>query len=96
MHVAIIRLCLPADVTVGSWMLAFNTTHMDDRRLCMTSCEPPTIAVYDMPKCAGLCDPVKSLPELHASAACSDPAVHADAAELPRIRPIFKFQRREW
>ena len=22
------------DVTVGSWMLAFNVTHLDDRRLC--------------------------------------------------------------
>ena len=25
------------DVTVGSWMLAFNVTHLDDRRLCQVS-----------------------------------------------------------
>lgn len=44
---------LPADVTIGAWMLAFNTTPFDDRRLCETSCTATSIAVYDMPKCAG-------------------------------------------
>lgn len=88
--------CPGADVTVGGWMLAFNTTHMDDRRLCMDHCDPSSIGVYDMPQCAGLCDAVKSLPELYGSPACSDSAVHFDATELPRIRPIFRFQRQHW
>lgn len=35
-----------ADVTVGSWMLAFNVTHFDDRRLCEPACSATSIAVY--------------------------------------------------
>lgn len=34
-----------ADVTVGSWMLAFNVTHFDDRRLCEPACSATSIAV---------------------------------------------------
>lgn len=33
------------DVTVGSWMLAFNVTHFDDRRLCEPACSATSIAV---------------------------------------------------
>lgn len=44
---------LAADVTIGAWMLAFNTTPFDDRRLCETNCSATSLAVYDMPKCAG-------------------------------------------
>ena len=54
------------DVTVGSWMLAFAMRHLDDRRLCETACTDTNVAVYDMPKCAWLCDAAKRLPELHA------------------------------
>jgi galactosylxylosylprotein 3-beta-galactosyltransferase len=54
------------DVTVGSWMLARNVVHLDDRRLCATQCDDTSVAVYDMPQCAGLCDAAKRLPELHA------------------------------
>jgi hypothetical protein len=58
--------CAPhADVTIGSWMLAFNVTHFDDRRLCETHCSDTSVAVYDMPSCAGLCNAVTRLPELH-------------------------------
>ncbi len=42
-----------ADVTIGSWMLAFNTTPYDDRRMCETNCTATSLAVYDMPQCAG-------------------------------------------
>lgn len=58
------------DVTVGSWMLAFNVSHFDDRRMCSPSCEPNAVAVYDFPKCAGLCDSVEALPKLHRDEAC--------------------------
>ncbi len=34
-----------ADVTVGSWMLAFNVTHFDDRRLCEPACSATSIGV---------------------------------------------------
>ncbi|KAK9803488.1 hypothetical protein WJX73_007726 [Symbiochloris irregularis] len=84
------------DVTVGSWMLALNSTHMDDRRMCMPHCTPASIGVFDMPQCAGLCNPVESMPKLYTSPDCSDPAVHAGTPELPRIAPIFKFQRQKW
>jgi hypothetical protein len=86
-----------ADVTVGSWMLAFNVTHFDDRRLCETSCSQSSLAVYDIPGCAGLCDPVRQLPTLHnSSQACGIwHAVHADPcsslvelASAPRPGPL--------
>lgn len=60
------------DVTVGSWMLAMNMRHYDDRRMCETECSEASLAVYDMPQCAGLCDAAARLPELHA---------------LPEVRP---------
>lgn len=41
-----------SDVTVGSWMLAFNVSHFDDRRMCAPACGPTAVAVYDFPKCA--------------------------------------------
>ena len=46
------------DVSVGSWMLALNAKHFDDRRMCHTQCQPNSIAVFDYPKCSGMCDPV--------------------------------------
>lgn len=58
------------DVTVGSWMLGLKVQHYDDRRLCATECNEASVAIYDYPKCAGLCDPANSLEELHASPAC--------------------------
>ncbi len=64
------RACAYADVTIGSWLLALNSTHFDDRRLCETSCTGASIGVYDFPKCAGLCNPVQSLHDLHAEPAC--------------------------
>mmetsp|Transcript_17052 Transcript_17052/g.50903 ORF Transcript_17052/g.50903 Transcript_17052/m.50903 type:complete len:344 (+) Transcript_17052:252-1283(+) len=49
------------DVTVGSWMLAMNVSHFDDRRMCEPACGATSVAVYDFPKCAGLCNSVDSL-----------------------------------
>jgi galactosylxylosylprotein 3-beta-galactosyltransferase len=78
------------DVTVGSWMLAARVQHFDDRRLCEKSCSETSIAVFDIPECAGLCDAAKQLPELHSSAPCKLPALNA-RGELPMVRSIIDF-----
>jgi hypothetical protein len=82
-----------ADVTIGSWLLAFNATHYDDRRLCAVNCTAASIAVYDIPVCAGLCDAAVQLPQLHASPACHLPAT-SPTGGLPLLPPIFNFQQR--
>lgn len=81
------------DVTIGSWMLAFNVTHYDDRRLCETNCTESSLAAYDIPVCAGLCDAAAQLPSLHASAACRLPATPPTGG-LPLAQPVFLFDRR--
>eukprot|EP00887_Chlorella_sp_A99_P000226 scaffold13.g226.t1 len=80
-------------VTIGSWMLAFNVTHYDDRRLCETNCTESSLAAYDIPVCAGLCDAAAQLPSLHASAACRLPATPPTGG-LPLAQPVFLFDRR--
>ena len=74
------------DVTVGSWMLAFNVTHYDDRRLCEPACSDTSVVVYDMPKCAGLCDPISSLPALVKDADCT-----RGPAQARLVRPSWGF-----
>lgn len=41
------------DVTIGSWMLALNVQHEDDRSLCDPECHPNSVAVWDIPACSG-------------------------------------------
>lgn len=41
------------DVTIGSWMLAMNVHHEDNRAMCDPRCTPTSIAVWDIPKCSG-------------------------------------------
>ena len=60
------------DVTVGSWMLALNARHNDDRRLCHTQCADNSIAVFDIPKCSGFCDPVASFDATSKDPKCVD------------------------
>ena len=74
-------------------MLAMNVTHLDDRRLCDQECGPATLAVYDIPRCAGLCDAPKSLPILHASPECRTPAVESGSHSLPTLKPYFWFSQ---
>lgn len=88
MHHLLHRFC--ADTTIGSWLLAFNATHYDDRRLCEAACSLSSLAVYDIPQCAGLCDPAAQLPVLHASEACRLPSTAADGS-LPLASPLFHF-----
>lgn len=68
-------------MTVGSWMLALNVSHYDDRRMCETTCGDTTLAVYDFPKCAGLCNSVDSLPWLWKQTPC-----HAGPLQ-PALKP---------
>uniref|UniRef100_A0A0D6R5R8 Hexosyltransferase n=1 Tax=Araucaria cunninghamii TaxID=56994 RepID=A0A0D6R5R8_ARACU len=59
------------DVTIGSWMLAMNVNHEDNREICDSRCKPTSIAVWDIPKCSGLCNPAGRMRELHKIDMCS-------------------------
>ncbi|XP_055808872.1 probable beta-1,3-galactosyltransferase 14 [Solanum dulcamara] len=59
------------DVTIGAWMLAMNVNHENNKQLCEPECTASSIAVWDIPKCSGLCNPEKKMLELHANDACS-------------------------
>ncbi|XP_057831119.1 probable beta-1,3-galactosyltransferase 12 isoform X2 [Cryptomeria japonica] len=59
------------DVTIGSWMLAMNVNHEDNRAICDSRCKSNSIAVWDIPKCSGLCNPVEKLRKLHKIDMCS-------------------------
>lgn len=59
------------DVTIGAWMLAMNVNHENNQALCAPECSESSIAVWDIPKCSGLCNPEKKLLELHQKESCS-------------------------
>uniref|UniRef100_A0A7N0SY12 Hexosyltransferase n=1 Tax=Kalanchoe fedtschenkoi TaxID=63787 RepID=A0A7N0SY12_KALFE len=59
------------DVTIGAWMLAMNVKHENDKSLCSPECTETSVAVWDIPKCSGLCNPEKKLLELHQLESCS-------------------------
>ncbi|BBG95089.1 Galactosyltransferase family protein [Prunus dulcis] len=73
-----LRMFSNEDVMIGSWMLAMNVNHEDNRALCDPRCTPASIAVWDIPKCSGLCNPASRLKELHAMRMCS---------KSPTLRP---------
>ncbi|KAJ0733612.1 putative galactosylxylosylprotein 3-beta-galactosyltransferase [Helianthus annuus] len=60
------------DVTIGAWMLAMNVTHENNRQLCQSECTATSIAVWDIPKCSGLCNPEKKMLELHQTKICAN------------------------
>lgn len=60
------------DVMIGSWMLAMNVEHEHEKELCQTQCTTSSIAVWDIPKCSGLCHPEQQLIELHQMDICSN------------------------
>ncbi|GLU18079.1 hypothetical protein SLE2022_343990 [Rubroshorea leprosula] len=67
------------DVTIGAWMLAMNVNHEDNKQLCEAECTPSSIAVWDIPKCSGLCNPENRLLELHQKEICSNsPTMESD------------------
>ncbi|KAK9269440.1 hypothetical protein L1049_001214 [Liquidambar formosana] len=67
------------DVTIGAWMLAMNVNHENNQALCEPECSPSSVAVWDIPKCSGLCNPEKKLLELHQKESCSkSPTLESD------------------
>uniref|UniRef100_A0A0D9WDP9 Hexosyltransferase n=1 Tax=Leersia perrieri TaxID=77586 RepID=A0A0D9WDP9_9ORYZ len=54
------------DVTVGSWMLAMNVKHEDNRAMCDSTCTPTSIAVWD-----NSCNPAEIVKQLHNTTLCS-------------------------
>lgn len=48
-----LRMFSNEDVTIGSWMLAMNVHHEDNRAVCDPRCTPTSIAVWDIPRCSG-------------------------------------------
>ena len=60
------------DVTIGSWMLAFDVVHEQNLDLCSAKCTARSIAVWDIPKCSGLCEPIIKMPQLHNDSACRE------------------------
>ncbi|CAN6443819.1 unnamed protein product [Victoria cruziana] len=66
-----LRMFSNEDVTVGAWMLAMNVNHEHNMALCSTTCSPSSIAVWDLPKCSGLCSPEEQLLALHQMDICS-------------------------
>ncbi|KAJ6819236.1 putative beta-1,3-galactosyltransferase 12 [Iris pallida] len=66
-----LRMFSNEDVTVGSWMLSMNVNHEDNRAICDPKCTSSSIAVWDMPKCSGLCSPIDQVKKLHNISMCS-------------------------
>ncbi|XP_062228105.1 probable beta-1,3-galactosyltransferase 14 [Phragmites australis] len=70
------------DVTIGSWMLAMNVNHENTHSLCEPDCTESSIAVWDIPKCSGLCHPEVKMLELHQRKECTGgPAEVAEVSE---------------
>ncbi|KAE8680114.1 putative beta-1,3-galactosyltransferase 13 [Hibiscus syriacus] len=63
------------DVKIGAWMLAMNVNQEHNRNLTETSCSSTSIAVWDIPKCSGLCNPEAQLLELHQQEICSNSSI---------------------
>ncbi|XP_074330706.1 putative beta-1,3-galactosyltransferase 12 isoform X2 [Apium graveolens] len=59
------------DVSIGSWMLAMNVQHEFNRAICDPQCTSTSIAVWDIPKCSGLCNPATRMKQLHNISMCS-------------------------
>ncbi|XP_010925702.1 probable beta-1,3-galactosyltransferase 14 isoform X1 [Elaeis guineensis] len=59
------------DVTIGAWMLAMNVNHENNYELCAPDCTASSVAVWDIPKCSGLCNPEVKMLELHKREICS-------------------------
>ncbi|KAK4285882.1 hypothetical protein QN277_002514 [Acacia crassicarpa] len=67
------------DVTIGAWMLAMNVNHENNHQLCAKDCTSSSIAVWDIPKCSGLCKPEKKMLELHQKESCTkSPTLESD------------------
>ncbi|KAK4786368.1 hypothetical protein SAY86_003057 [Trapa natans] len=66
-----LRMFKNEDVTIGSWMLSMNVRYEENKAMCDPQCTAASIAVWDIPKCSGLCNPVSKIHELHQTDICS-------------------------
>jgi len=80
------------DVTVGGWMMMLDLKEYDDRRLCTPGCNPISIGVYPIDRCAGLCDPVRNLPYLHGHPNCQTPTIPHPHHQLPNYKPLVDME----
>mmetsp|Transcript_4590 Transcript_4590/g.12773 ORF Transcript_4590/g.12773 Transcript_4590/m.12773 type:complete len:410 (-) Transcript_4590:101-1330(-) len=80
------------DVTVGGWMMLFNVRFFDDRRLCEPpNCSDSTIVSYELPLCAGICNPLANMTRWHtrcgpAASPATPPGKHFVPMEPPLLR----------
>lgn len=65
------------DVTIGAWMLAMNVNHENNQDLCSPDCTASSVAVWDIPKCSGLCNPEVKMLDLHKREICSGGPISA-------------------
>ena len=77
------------DVTIGSWMLALNMNHYDDRRLCMSSCALSGLAMIDIPH-PGLMPVLERMHELDESDECQKDR-HDFHQALQKYPPAISF-----
>ncbi|XP_074583620.1 putative beta-1,3-galactosyltransferase 14 isoform X2 [Curcuma longa] len=66
------------DVTIGSWMLSMNVNHENNLALCEPDCSSSSIAVWDIPRCSGLCNPERKMLQLHKNEICSGTPTSSD------------------
>lgn len=59
-----------ADTTMGLWMLAFNVTFFEDKRICQPRCHTHAIGFLDN-SCQAGCDASQSLRSIHANILCT-------------------------
>mmetsp|Transcript_36868 Transcript_36868/g.93161 ORF Transcript_36868/g.93161 Transcript_36868/m.93161 type:complete len:425 (+) Transcript_36868:133-1407(+) len=70
------------DASFGAWMLAFNVTHLEDRRLCSPNCNEIN-ALAHWGNCNGLCGPSKAMLLAHKGTCGTEPAIPRGMQELP-------------
>ena len=84
------RLLRSEDTSVGLWMLAHDTVHLDDRRLCASACrsDGAWVAVNGQVglRCGGLCRPEVELPALFQQPECRA----APPKQMPFLRSNFE------
>jgi galactosylxylosylprotein 3-beta-galactosyltransferase len=75
------------DASFGAWMLAFNVTHWEDRRMCSNDCsETNILGLYHTTRCNGLCKPEEDMLELHRDVCGAEPTIPRGQAILPESR----------
>jgi hypothetical protein len=69
------------------WMLLFNATFFEDRRLCNPYCDKSAIAVLSA-ACQGLCNSPSDMRALHAQERCTDDFAPGSPASLNSLKKV--------